>query len=505
MIPLDEIRILQLGEKDWNGVYDLPESARLKYADNFKNASKTLYDMCFLDRTPLEEEIEPLYQAVKTYTLFVSEKVIISGRTEWLCKSKKAQHIFTTDIQKFLLEETKFYYPKPYGEKFRFNNLAVSQFFSGSIKWVGNCNVTLMGDFGENFSQIVFWRNNIPMQKGQVIDLWLEYDKSPNVSVSLVVTQFAGGSVADIINKWEYDETKLEQVIRIESEKMNSYLFFSLSARGSGELRVIALHDRYSRGKHGYFLPGGERYVTSGREEIFCYFDPRDMKPPLNVFFGGWEIVENFQGYNLNRKLGCPFLLLEEHRLMGGSFYAGTKEYEKLIVAVIRKYMRELGFSPDQVILSGLSMGAYASMYYGCDIKPHALILMKPLAGIGNVAANEKYSRPGGYPTSLDVLRYLGGSLDENAIKQLNNKFWDKFDCADWGKSKFIITYMIEDDFESGVYDALIAHLHSAGVQVFGKGIHGRHGDSQKVTADWFSRQFKKLLKEDFSERKERE
>ena len=67
-------------------------------------------------------------------------------------------------------------------------------------------------------------------------------------------------------------------------------------------------------------------------------------------------IVENFQGYNLNRKLGCPFLLLEEHRLMGGSFYAGTREYEKLVVAVIKKYMEELGFSSDQVILSGLSM-----------------------------------------------------------------------------------------------------------------------------------------------------
>ena len=109
------------------------------------------------------------------------------------------------------------------------------------------------------------------------------------------------------------------------------------------------------------------------------------------------------------------------------------------------------------------------------------------------MAANEKYSRPGGYPTSLDVLKYLGGGLDKNAIEGLNDKFWNKFDCADWGKSKFIITYMIEDDFESGVYDALISHLHSAGVQVYGKGIHGRHGDSQTATANWFSRQFKKV------------
>lgn len=503
MIPLDEIHVLQLGEKDWNGVYDLPEFVSLNYIDCFEQAPPILYDMCFLDRTPLEEEILPLYQTVKAYTLFVTDQVELSGRVEQLCKSKKAQRIAAADIQEFLLKETKYYYPKPYGEKFRFNHLSISRYFSGSIEWNGNYNVTLTGEFGEKFSQIVFWRNNVPMQKGQVIDLWLEYQRSPGVSVSLTVTQFAGGSVSEILNRWEFDETQLEQVIRIGSERMNSYLFFSLSAKGGGELKVIALHDRNSRGTHGHFLPGGERYVTSEREEIFCYFDPRDLKPPLNVFFGGWEIVENFQGYNLNRKLGCPFLLLEEHRLMGGSFYAGTREYEKLVVAVIKKYMEELGFSSDQVILSGLSMGAFASMYYGCEIKPHALILMKPLAGIGNVAANEKYSRPGGYPTSLDVLRYLGGSLREEDAGRLNDKFWKKFDGADWGKTKFIITYMIEDDFESGVYDAIISHLHSEGVQVYGKGLHGRHGDSQTATANWFSTQFKKLLKEDFSERNE--
>ena len=261
------------------------------------------------------------------------------------------------------------------------------------------------------------------------------------------------------------------------------------------------MHKRNSRGSHGYFLPGGERYVTSDREELFCYFDPRDMKPPLNVFFSGWEIPERFQGYNLNRKLGCPFLLLKEHRLRGGSFYVGSKEYEAMVLSVIRNYMRELGFSSNQVILSGLSMGAYASMYYGCDIRPHALVLMKPLAGIGNVAANEKYSRPGGYPTSLDVLKFLGGDTDLEAIKKVNEKFWKKFDSADWGESKFIISYMIEDDFESGVYEEMLSHLRSGGVQVYGRGLHGRHGDAQAATANWFSSQFIKMLSEDFPER----
>lgn len=179
----------------------------------------------------------------------------------------------------------------------------------------------------------------------------------------------------------------------------------------------------------------------------------------------------------------------------------GSKEYEAMVLSVIRNYMRELGFSSNQVILSGLSMGAYASMYYGCDIRPHALVLMKPLAGIGNVAANEKYSRPGGYPTSLDVLKFLGGDTDLEAIKKVNEKFWKKFDSADWGESKFIISYMIEDDFESGVYEEMLSHLRSGGVQVYGRGLHGRHGDAQAATANWFSSQFIKMLSEDFPER----
>ena len=67
--------------------------------------------------------------------------------------------------------------------------------------------------------------------------------------------------------------------------------------------------------------------------------------------------------------------------------------------------MKELGFTRDQVILSGISMGSFGALYYGCDIMPHAMILGKPLASIGDVAANERLRRPGGFPTSLDVVQ----------------------------------------------------------------------------------------------------
>ena len=143
-------------------------------------------------------------------------------------------------------------------------------------------------------------------------------------------------------------------------------------------------------------------------------------------------------------------------------------------------------------------MGTYGALYYGCDIRPHAMILGKPLASIGDVARNERLHRPGGFPTSLDVLHYLTGAADRDAIALLNERFWDKFDGVDWGESKFVVSYMIEDDYDSTAYDTLISHVKSDGVQVYGKGIHGRHNDATSAIAGWFKSQYDQILCNDF-------
>ncbi len=201
----------------------------------------------------------------------------------------------------------------------------------------------------------------------------------------LEIVQFANGSISEIIAHWKFDEIDLQQVVQIESAGTGS-AFISVSAKGEGELRLIALHQRNSRGSHGFFLPGGERYVTSDREEAFCYFEPGDMKPPFCVYFSGYKTLQGFEGYYMMKGMGCPFLLIAEPRLEGGAFYMGSEEYENIYVRMIRKYMKELGFTRNQVVLSGLSMGTYGALYYGCDIRPYAIILGKPLASIGDVA-----------------------------------------------------------------------------------------------------------------------
>ena len=497
----DVIQVLQLGSKDWSKHYDLPVGIDWQYAEEFKAAPKMPYDIVFIDRALSEDEIAPLMKATKAYTLFVTEGIALNEEMSRFYACKKGKRIAEGDIQSFLQVEARNYFSKPYGEKFRFINLSVAQGFTGGVIWNGNYSVDLQGEFGEDFSQILFWRNNIPVFQGQALELWLEYEKDSDVEIALSVTQFRSGTISGVQQKWYFTEKELEDVVVVDNQMATGPVYVSLLAKGSGNLKLVALHDRYLRRGHGTFLPGGERYVTTNREEIFYYFDPGDMKPPLNVYFSGYKTQQGFEGYYMMRNMGCPFLLIAEPRLSGGCFYMGKEEYEQGFVNIIRNHMEELGFSGEQVILSGLSMGSFGALYYGCDIRPHAMIVGKPLTSIGDVAENERLHRPGGFPTSLDVLEYLSGGMDKESVKQLNDRFWNKFDATDWGKSKFVVSYMIEDDYDSRSYDMLISHLKADGVQVYGKGIHGRHNDATGAIVSWFKSQYEKILYEDFSRR----
>jgi accessory secretory protein Asp2 len=474
---------------------------KLSYIDVLEEKPKKIYDIVFIDRILSDKEVKILHEVTKAYTLFVTENVQLSESMQYYYDCKKGKRIAEEEVQNFLFYEARNYFAKPYGEKYSLMSLSIAHGFSDEVKWNGNYSVTLQGDFGEEFRQIVYWRGNVPIQQGQAIDFWLEYEKDPTVEIALKITQFRGGYISTIQQEWIFSEEQLNDVIVVDNQMPSGPIFVSLQAKGNGKLKIVALHDRYSRRGHGEFLPGGERYVASNREEIFHYFDPGDLKPPLCVYFSGYKTQQGFEGYFMMRSMGCPFLLIAEPRLSGGSFYMGTEEYENACADIIRNRMQELGFSNDQVILSGLSMGTFGALYYGCDILPHAMILGKPLASIGLVAKNERLHRPGGFPTSLDVLNYIIGDTDESAIEKLNNKFWNKFDTTDWGKSKFVVSYMIEDDYDSKAYEMLISHLKADGVQLYGKGIHGRHNDATGGIVAWFIDQYKRILLEDFSRR----
>ena len=72
---------------------------------------------------------------------------------------------------------------------------------------------------------------------------------------------------------------------------------------------------------------------------------------------------------------------------------------------------------------------------------------------------------------------------------------------ADWGRSKLIVSYMLEDDYDPDAYERLCSHLRSGGTRLYGKGIHGRHNDNTGAIVKWFISQFEQVLSEDFARR----
>ncbi len=495
---MDDIKTLVFSDEDWNEKYNIPAYVKVYLNAELEEIRKNLYDVVFVNRNLSIDEANSLYASSKAYSLFITDDVELSHTIKKLFICRKGLLLPSAGIQSFFDNEIRNFYPKPYGEKFQPRNIIISHEFKGSVFWKGFSGVELEGDFGEQYHQILYWKNTIPIKKGQCLDMYLEFTRSEDVSLILSVSQYRAGSVAQLQQHWEFDKARLKEVFCIDNMLDDGNLFVTIKAKGKGKLSIGGLHDRYSRRGYGYFLPGGEIYKTSSGEEIFCYFDPGDMKPPLNIYFSGYKTREGFEGYNLMKNMGTPFLLIAEGRLEGGCFYMGEDEYEKLLVRIIKKYIDELGFEGSDVIMSGLSMGTTGALYYSPDVSPHAVIIGKPLASIGDVAANELHYRPGGFPTSLDVLYHITGNTDQDAIERLNKRLWDKFERADFAETTFVISYMIEDDYDKMAHDRLIEHLNSAGAKVYSKGLHGRHNDNTGGIVYWFNDRYKQIIKDDF-------
>lgn len=76
---------------------------------------------------------------------------------------------------------------------------------------------------------------------------------------------------------------------------------------------------------------------------------------------------------------------------------------------------------------------------------------------------------------------------------------WERFDKADWSHTKFIASYLYEDDYDTDGYKNILEHLKSEGVEVYGKGSHGHHNDNHESVVGWFLSQYRLILEEDFN------
>ncbi|WP_438839058.1 accessory Sec system protein Asp2 [Streptococcus pluranimalium] len=444
------------------------------------------------------DEFLALADWIEPHTLYFPEDLpSLSDALEPLFHQKLARALDMTDKDALLMRLSKGLFIKQYGAKMGIKELMMTKSLLNPITFEGNRYAVLTDDFGADFEQVAYYRYNVPFESAKYLDLWQEMIHDSSVDVQIRIQLIPAGATFEIAKEWCFEGEALKEPLTLEAS-VDGNLFISVLAKGKGTLKLGPLHYRFARNGLGEYIPGGERFADANGHEFMTYFHPGDLKPPLNVYFSGYRSAEGFEGFFMMKRFGSPFLLVCDPRNEGGSFYLGSESYEKALVAKIKETLDFLGFTSKDLILSGLSMGTFGALYYGSELAPHAIVVGKPLVNLGNMAYKERLSRPNGFGTSLDLLQAMSGAQDEEAIQHLNNRFWKKFNKADFSHTQLALAYMKDDDYDDKAFDDIIEKTRDKKLKIYGKGWVGRHNDNSSAVVIWFVSQYNKILNRDF-------
>ena len=106
----------------------------------------------------------------------------------------------------------------------------------------------------------------------------------------------------------------------------------------------------------------------------------------------------------------------------------------------------------------------------------------KPIVNLGDVAANLKFKRPDEFGTSLDMMQLIIGQVSQEGIGQLNQRFWDRFNQADFKDTILALAYMRDE----------------LPVRIISTSRAGRHNDASGPIIEWFVTQYKEIMERDF-------
>lgn len=365
----------------------------------------------------------------------------------------------------------------------------------------GNSYTELTGVFPSEFQQIASWKMTNAIGAFERFEFYPEYEVMENevkIMFKLFLIKENSSQISQVI---EVAQAELEAPdrVNIENNENNCYLNVSLYIKGgTGTVRVGALHIRKALRSNHIMIPGGHAIKDAEQlnGEIFHYFNAGDLKPPLAIYFSGYRSAEGFEGRRMMGSMRCPFMLIGDPRLEGGNFYMGNPKLEAELVKIILDKLDLLGFQKSDLILSGLSMGTFGALYYASDLEPNSVIVGKPLVNIGDVALNERIHRPGGFPTSLDILFHNTEDLSLDSAQKLNQRFWQKFKKGNFENTTFAIAYMKQDDYDKEAFPRLFDELkeNQPKTKVLSKGLIGRHNDNSPGINSWFLKQYRNVM-----------
>ncbi|WP_283574410.1 accessory Sec system protein Asp2 [Limosilactobacillus ingluviei] len=381
--------------------------------------------------------------------------------------------------------------------------------YHGSLEFNGFVAVELEADFGVDFQPVGTYRWGGYIDPGKLLKVWPEYSHSAGVALRMVVYEAPPGEPYRFKKRWVFDEAQMVDQVPVPEAPAEGTLCVTFEAKGQGWLSLGNVHFRWSRHEMGEFLPGGGRIVDHDRREVNYYFNPGDLKPPLNVYFSGYRTAEGFEAFYMMRSFGAPFLLFADPRLEGTGFYLGSPEFEAQIRDQIKQTLDWLGFDRHQLNTSGISAGTFGALYYGTQLGAHSIIIGKPLANLGDVAQKEQSVRYGGFPTSLDIVNLHTSHAVQQAgrkaiVKTMNQRFWQVFDQANLDDTQLMLTYMHQDDYDDKTYHDMLAHLAATDKHPYliSRGLNGHHNDGSNETVIWFKKQYLTMLERDFNRRK---
>lgn len=522
------MKILQIGTMNWkDDVQNIPEDlewlfsrvdnlslflkeqqeielSKLPVQDDLvvKPKIKVRFDAILLTDRVRESDLEILSNTIEAYGLYhISGLKLHSEHPQGIFKRKVLRELVTSSNK----EETMYYlyltlFPSQYGAKLKIPEIDVNPNFKGKVTYDGHVSANFSGDFGRHFKPLFTFRYNLssfPI----ALELWQEYIKVGLADIRIEILPIRKGSLYDIMGSIILDEKDMQEPFILKPDDEVGFYAVTILAKGSGKLSFGPMHWRYSRMGLGRFVLGGERYNDEKRQEFIYYFNPGDMKPPLNVYFSGFRPAEGFEGFGMMKFLKAPFMLIADPRLEGGSFYSGTIDFEEKIQKVIHDSLDYLGFDSSDLILSGLSMGTFGALYYASHFNPYSVIVGKPFTNVGDTVEGMKLKRPDEFETIADVLLNITGGLKETNIEALNQKFWNKFQQSEYEKTQFAIAYMKNDDYDGLAAIRLLDYLSAKNVHVYAKGYLGRHNDNSSAINKWFMRQYFNLLEKKYGRR----
>ncbi|WP_373842069.1 accessory Sec system protein Asp2 [Limosilactobacillus sp.] len=492
--------VLQLGgDNNWAKTCQLSSDLKWHFNDFLSNKLAWYSVVILTGRVDFPDQLwEELLWSSTPYSVFYQAglKEQLSPAARRFLKLTVAKQFHETPQKMAELIERKYFFGQT-GIRLRPNDLVIDERHFHELDFPDGGHLRLMVN-SQNWEAIGSYRQALYVDPHRQLKLWLEAQHDSSVAVRLVAYPLDNNDQG----KYYYFPVNAEDrelVVPTPITTNPQFITIGVQARGHGHLKLGMFHYRWARYGAGEYIAGGHRLINpANNEEVAYYFNPGDMKPPLNVYFAGARSMEGFEAYPLFRNLHAPSLLFTDPRLEVGQFYTGDY-IEAGVRRVIRQTLIKLGFTTADLITAGTSMGSYAALRFGAQLGAHGIFVRKEIANLGYVASRSRFDRPDEFEAAFDIDAQLIDHQSPTTLKQLDRQFWMDLNATDLSKTRLFMVYMKNDDYDNhAIHDLLKSPAIAQSRQFVYQGYRGHHNDETEDVINWFVFRIRQMMRTDF-------